>query len=214
MPENTWEIVTAAGALGTAAFGIVEGLKRLAWIGEAGFPTILRILGRIVDTLAVAYGPDVEALLRAQYRGEPKELARVIRQGARIGLTAENASQVAQALGLIDAPTLAEAAEALNAGGDLRPELRNVLGRFELAVDARIDAALTLAQNEYASAARLTASVISVGIALVVGWRMDPTGAQLPMAAVVGFLAVPLAPVAKDLVTALKSASQALKARQ
>jgi hypothetical protein len=214
MPENTWEIVMAAGALGTAAFGIVEGLKRSAWIGEAGFPTILRILGRIVDTLAVAYGPDVEALLRAQYRGEPRELARVIRQGARIGLTPQNALPVAQAFGLVDPHTLAEAAEALNAGDDLRPELRNVLGRFELAVDARIDAALTLAQNEYAMAARLAASAISVGIALVVGWRMDPTGAQLPVAAIVGFLAVPLAPVAKDLVSALKSASQALRARQ
>ena len=76
MSEHFMTIVTATGALGVAAFGVAEGLKRIPWIGEAGFSTIRRILGRNIfdDMLTVAYGTDVEKLMRALYRGEQGEL--------------------------------------------------------------------------------------------------------------------------------------------
>ena len=116
---------------------------------------------------------------------------------------------MANAVGFNNEDLLKDLVSKLNAGEELSPEERNVLGRFELAVDVRIDAAITLAQNKYADSMRLTAAVIAVGVALVVGYKMS----MLPVAAVVGFLAVPLAPVAKDVVTALRSASEALRAR-
>lgn len=62
------EMVLAAGALGTAAFGIVEGLK---WtrLGELGFSKIEETLGSaLMPALKVAYGPQYVSLLRAQYR--------------------------------------------------------------------------------------------------------------------------------------------------
>lgn len=206
--ENIGTMILATGALGTAAFGIVESLK---WtrLGEAGFGAILKVLGLIMETLKIAYGPDYENLLRAQYRGEQRELVRVIRQGVRIGLTEENASQVAKFLGMVDADKLKEAARLVREGGELPAELRNVLGRFELAVDARIDAALTLAQNYYVGAVRVVASIVALIIALAVGIYQG----FIFQALLVGGAAVPLAPVAKDLVTALQSASKAIRTK-
>ena len=84
--ENIGTIVLATGALGTAAFGIVEAFK---WtrLGYAGFSQIKKNLGPIWDTLRDAYGRDYEQVLRGQYRGNQQELVRTIRQGVRIGLT-------------------------------------------------------------------------------------------------------------------------------
>lgn len=207
--DDIGTIVLATGALGTAAFGIVEALKVFRWLGEAGFGSILKVLGPIMDTLRVAYGADADRLLRAQYRGDCKELARVMRQGVRIGLTEKNAVEVATFLGMVDTEKLREAARAVESGAELSVELRNVLGRFELAVDARIDAALTLALDHYAGAVRFAASGVAIAIALIVGVRLG----RMFEAALVGVAAVPLAPVAKDIVTAIRAAANALRAR-
>ena len=87
--------------------------------------------------------------------------------------------------------------------------LRNVLGRFELAVDTRVDAALTLAQSHYVGATRITASVFALLIALAVGIYLG--GDYIFQAILVGIAAVPLAPIAKDLAAALQSASKAIR---
>jgi hypothetical protein len=213
MWDHLGDLVLAAGALGTAAFGIVEGLKRWRFLGEAGFAVIIRVLGPIVDTLKAAYGPDVETLLRAQYRGSQDEFARILRQGARIGLTRDNAAAVAATLAIVDAGLLQQAAAAVDAGQELPANLRNVLGRYELAVDARIDAALTLAQAHYAAAARIGASMVAIVIALTVGFFYTTEPRERGLALLVGLAAVPLAPIAKDVVSALKATVDALRAR-
>jgi len=169
MWENLSTIVLATGALGTAAFGIVEGLKRWNFIGEAGFSVMRTLLDPIFVTLKSAYGDDVETLLRAQYRGEPAELTRVVRQGARLGLRPDNAERVARALGMINPQKLTAAAVAIEAGDELPADLRNVVGRFELAVDARVQAACTLASDHYETTAKIAASVVAIIIAIVVG---------------------------------------------
>jgi hypothetical protein len=208
--ENIGTIILATGALGTAAFGIVEALK---WtrLGEAGFTAILRVLGPIIEVIAKAYGPDYEILLRAHYRGDPRELTRVIRQGARVGLSAENALIAANFLGIIDGDKLADAARQVSEGRELSTELRNILGRFELAVDTRVDAALTLAQSHYVGTTRVTASIFAIVIAVAVGIYLGNDYIFTGM--LVGIAAVPLAPIAKDLVTALQSASKAISSK-
>jgi hypothetical protein len=208
--ENIGTIIIATGALGTAAFGIVEALK---WtrLGEAGFTTILKMLGPVIETLHVAYGPDFKNLLRAQYRGNQRELIRLIRQGVRIGLTPGNAVPIAGFLGIVDAKKLGEAAEQVRKGTELESQLRNTLGRFELAVDARIDAALSLAQTKYVGTTRVVASLVALFIALAVGFHLG--SGYVFQALLVGVAAVPLAPIAKDLVTALQSASKAIRVK-
>ena len=55
-------MVLAAGALGTAAFGIVDGLKATA-IGAAGFARLSAMLGPLKTALAKAYGNEFLKLL-------------------------------------------------------------------------------------------------------------------------------------------------------
>ena len=207
------DFMAASGALGVAAFGIADGLKRWAWVGEAGYSEISTKLGRIFDTLEVAYGKDAEKLMRALYRGNQDELARVMRQGVRIGLTATNATVVTQTL-CVHVPELEAIATKLREGAELTEVERNILGRFELAVDARIDAALTLARDRYINTVRCVAAALAVVVGIVVALIVEPLGWKpAGRGLLVGLIAVPLAPVAKDVVRAVKAGAEALRAR-
>lgn len=210
MIDNLAATILAAGALGTAAFGIVEGLKRWSVIGDAGFGTIVHILGPIIGALREAYGPDTETLLRAQYRGDSQELARLIRQGVRLGLSVNNADKLASYLGVVGGAELRDAAAAAVAGTELTSEQRNIIGRFEVAVDARIAAATTLARAQYSGTMKIAASIVAIALALVIGWRLN---VDLLHALVVGLAAVPLAPIAKDVAAGLRAATQAMGRR-
>lgn len=228
LTEHLGVIVLATGALGTAAFGIVETLKTSKYIGEAGFQKIRDGLGRqIWESLAGAYGKDFEVLLRAQYRGDRNELAAVLRRGVRIGLSPENAVPIARFLGWSDPDSLTraakEAAKPLDDEEKMDDDAHRALGRFELAIDARIDAAMAVAKSEYVARARIVASVFAVALALVAGIalafesdraiRWDDYGLFFG-AVVVGLAAIPLAPIAKDVASALQSASVALRRRR
>jgi hypothetical protein len=202
-------IVLAAGALGTAAFGIVEGFKWTS-LGEAGFGKLLDLLGALREPLRVSYGPQFEALLRGEYRGDRQDFIRVLRQGARVGLTPENAPAIAAQLGSVSPNELVDAATAVQQGRELTAAQRNIIGRFELAADTRVDAALTMALSQYAGANRITASLVAIIVAVVVGIYLE---ANMVLAVVVGIAAIPLAPIAKDVASAIQAATQALRAK-
>ncbi len=209
------EFVLAAGALGTAAFGIVEAFK---WtpLGLAGFGQITKTLGRLMETLEEAYGADYLHLLKSQYRtGRAKgDLRRTIRQGVRVGLNADNAARMAAFVGVTDKESLKAGTAILKSGDELKNEVRNAIGRFELAVDTRIDAALSLAQSDYVGTMRIAASTVAIVLALVAAYYLDADkfDIQWVKAFIVGIVAVPLAPIAKDVATALRSAGKAVKA--
>lgn len=207
--ENLGTIVLAVGALGTASFGIVEGLK---WtiVGLSGFRQIRRLLGEpVMEALQVAYGPEYMSLLKAQYRANRTsgELPRSLRQGARIGLTPNTAEALADRMGVVTKTELKAVAAALQKGKNLTDSQRNVLGRYELALDARIDAALALANDKYIGYMRVFASFVAIGIALVV---RHTTGGEWLTAVIVGVAAVPIAPIAKDVASAIQSAAKAM----
>ena len=227
MPDNLLldsflRIATAAGALGVAAFGVTEGLKRWRLVGEAGFSAIRSTLGEaIFSTLENAYGSDTEDLLRALYKSEEGELRRVIRQGVRIGATSDDACCLARTVGMDKAELL----KALNAPKPTQDQL-DVIGRFELAVDARIDAAMALAKDRYVLSTRRTAALVAVVVAVLVNALLvaSPNGDQAQdgpngtleqwlLTIIVGLLAVPVAPIAKDLATAVRAAADALRVR-
>ncbi|HLF29438.1 MAG TPA: hypothetical protein VI566_00255 [Xanthomonadales bacterium] len=209
--ENLGTLVVAVGALGTASFGIVEAFK-WAWIGILGFGQIEKQLGApVLGALRLAYGPGYLMFLKAQYRAGRggSELRKTIRQGARVGLTPSTAKSLADYLGVVDPDRLAHVAELVQSGQELTDEQRGLLGRYELALDARIDAALALANERYVGCVRIHASVISIGIALWVGFVQ---GVDLKMALLIGVAAVPVAPIVKDLTSAIQAASNAMKA--
>ena len=244
---NRWGVAIAAvGALGTAAFGIVDGLKLIPWIDLAGFerlfsrrlarearawPTTIRAnLDPLVPALLLAYGGDVMEVLKAQYRsGRAKgDLPRTLRQGVRIGLglmAEADIDAMARALGLPVAAAQA-VARALVATRTYRPPAlaqppavpapppiaeadRAAMAQLETVIDARIDAALVLAEALYVTQTKLIASAVAIAIALVVCRAL---GAPWWLGAAFGVAAVPLAPVAKDVATALQEAVKAMQA--
>ena len=211
--NNLGTTVLAVGALGIAAFGIVEGFKG-AGLGLLGFGQIPRLLGEhVLNALKIAYGDDYLSVLKVQYRTgrSSGDLTRSIRQGARIGLTPSNAKDLAASVGVVDGEELRKVSEAVMAGEELNDEQRGILGRFELALDARIDAATAMANYQYANSMRVAASVVAVVIALIVAIIVE---ANLLLALVVGIAAVPIAPIAKDVATAIQSASAAMSRKK
>lgn len=213
--EQLSVMIMAAGGLGTASFGIVEALK---WsrVGEFGYKKIPQTLGPLMDALKSAYGNDYDKLLRAQYRKDRKEqkiLTRTLRQGIRVGLNKNNVKMIAEFLGHSDTESLLAAVETLgkiaqSEDFDFPEKQRNALGRFELAVDARIDAAVTLAYDSYVGSIRLLASLVSLVIAMLAAFLLDVSYIK---AVIVGIMAVPIAPMANDIVGALQSAAKALQ---
>ncbi len=228
------QLVLATGALGTAAMAIVEMLK---WtrLGTAGYGRIAKMLGQpYVRALEVAYGPDCSSFLQEIYRmGRGSgEFRRTLRQGLRIGFTPDTAAAMAETVGVVASADLQGVARALAAGqasgddmqevgadaayaseasddtaGELTDRQRGILGRFELAVDARIDAALALAEADYVAAAQATAAAVSIVLAVATSMNMDVAWWR---GLLVGVAAVPLAPIAKDVTKGLRAASQAL----
>jgi hypothetical protein len=205
-------VIAAAGALGTASFGIVEGLKWTA-LGTAGFGSIGKYLGHdLVGCLRTAYGPDFERLLRAQYRQDSQSqsvIGKSLRQGVRIGLTSAHAEAVARFLGTVAPGALKQAVETVEAARPLGDADRAAIGRFELAADARIASALSRAQDVYLGWVRGSASACAIVLGVVAALL---SGSDVSDGLIVGVVAVPLAPIANDVVAALQAATKAMRA--
>lgn len=226
------EMVLATGALGTAAFGVVDGLKAFKWIGSAGFKHIQKTMGaNTYQSLRNTYGPGFVELLEAQYMENRTqgELIRTLRQGVRIGLNENNAPALASEVGVIGGEDLKAIATNISSGDGLSDNQKNMLSRFELAVDARVDAAIALADKSYKSSMRGLAMLAAIGFAQIGAFSMkkfeitDIVSATdkglfdwqtFLLALVVGLAAVPLAPIAKDVAKALESAAKATRRRK
>ncbi len=186
-------------------------------------------LDPLLPVLRVAYGTDVMELLEAQYRSGRGhgDLPRTLRQGVRIGfmmmtpdevvatatrlgVAHEVASLAAEALLWSRAQRPAAAGEAADTAGAkaIGEEHRAALARLETTIDARIDAALALGETAYVTQTKVLATIVALSIAVGVGLSL---GQGLAVSFVVGIAAVPLAPVAKDLATALQEAVKALR---
>lgn len=242
MLEQLAVIVLAVGGLGTAAMGVVEGLKISTIAGrkptrQLGFDEIEDRMKVFSKVFRAAYGPDPWEVLCAQYCGSREGVATALRQGVRVGLTKSNAPDVAETLGWDKAggKALAKAAEAARTplgvdedalSAPKRKDLENArltLGQYELAMDARIDAAMAMANSRYSSGVRMRALYVSVAIALFVAVALlisdDNSGSfstivrYIVGGIVVGLAAVPMAPVAKDVTAAIQHAATALRKR-
>jgi len=212
----------------------LAGFERLfSSRGTAGgrrWPTAQKAaLDPLLPALEFAYGTDAMELLKAQYRsGRTKsDLPRSLRQGVRIGFgVMASDGIIAAGIGLgINKEIATHAADALIVGRQQRPpaageqekmpspspvsdEQRAALARLETAIDGRIDAALMLADTQYITQTKLIATFVALVIAFFVGLSLE----QDPLICfVVGIAAVPLAPVAKDIATALQEAVKAFK---
>lgn len=223
-PLNLTEIsdqIIAVGALGTAAYGLVDASKAFrGGVSNGGFRFIRNALTPFAPALREALGNDPECDWRAVMRshwisGRPKEEQKAIAVSLiQLGLTPANAPELAPA-GQVSPEALGEVVAALERGSELTPEQLNCLGRFKATIEARIDAAYDRADQVYRNSARMAAGVVAVVLAVAAAYLLygAATLADFGNAILIGLVAVPLAPIAKDVASALATAANALGRR-
>jgi len=211
--------IAAIGALGTAAFGLVDALKTLpnGGISNSGYVFIERgvkvffhgqmrktatgDLKHLFDTL---HGNWINGTALADQKAIAKSLI-------KLRLNELTAHAFAKATS-VDPEILKTVGEKMSTGTKLELPETNVLGRFDLALTAIIDDAYQHADQRYRNASKLAAMVISTIRATVGGlaiYTMSPASylgsTEMWRAFLAGLLATPLAPISKVLASALSA---------
>jgi hypothetical protein len=223
---STTAAIAAAGGLGTAAFGLVDATKAFGGgVSNCGFGHVRTALAPFSAALA-STSSDWMVTIRANWiNGVPKDDQKAAAKALiRLGLSAGNARAMAVP-GHVDPDRLDAIIKAVEAGAPLTSQDADVLGRFNAAIDAAMDAGFELGDQQYRNSCRLVGGVFAVALALWAGYLIDRAGlSTLPdhagylfsstfwAALFVGIVAVPLAPVAKDLASALQTAANAVQA--
>ncbi|MFZ0268137.1 hypothetical protein [Caulobacter sp.] len=214
--DDVIALIAATGGLGLAAMALVDALKAVpgGGVSRIGFGHIRKVLRLFDKVLARAAGDQWEAVVMAHWingRDRDDQIG-VIRSLLRLGLNADTADQLAS-IGNVDSAALAKAAGKLTSGAALSEAEINLIGRVEAAVGARLDAAFDLAEQSYRNNARVLSGLVAVILAVTTGALLSTPvkSIDLRLAALIGLLAVPIAPIAKDLVGALTASARAIR---
>jgi hypothetical protein len=206
--------IAAAGALGTAAYGLVDASK-VAWGGMSnpGFgyirDAVQSLIGKATPTGTVFGLNAIIATLKANWlNGVAKADQKAKAKGlVRLMLTPDTAEAMAAATG-VDPAHLRIAAQRVRDDEDLTPQDIKVLGAFDVVVSATLDLGYERGDQLYRNAAKVAAAICA--IVLAAAGSHVVYGEIRPLAIFVGIVATPLAPIAKDLSTSLNAAVKAV----
>jgi hypothetical protein len=211
--SNLVQLTAAVGALGTTAMGLVDTTKLFGGgPSNFGFGYIESALAPFLDALASSSAPfGKNAILRKLkadwLNGVAKEDQKVKAKSLiHLGLSQINATALAN-VAAVDPGTLQLAMQKTASGQAAAPEETNVLGQFDAVLTAVLDTAYERGDQKYRNAAKFLAMVTSVvlaGIGGVIVFGHDKW--DVAFCLVAGLVATPLAPVAKDLASALQAA--------
>lgn len=219
--------ITAVAALGTAAYGLVDVSKVFAGgISNAGFGDVKKSL-KLFDASLSSLGNAPYQTLRANWlNGVPKADQKAAAKALiRLCLTPANAPALAKAVG-IDTADLKAVAVKVDKGSQLTADDINILGRFDALVSAILDAGYERGDQQYKTAAKSLACIIAIVLSVAAGSMFYAASSGQTMVAeilpayiaskdflislLVGAVATPLAPIAKDISTSLATAVSAL----
>lgn len=227
--SNIVNFLAAAGALGTAAFGLVDAFKAFGGgVSNAGFGYVRKAVAPLIGSGGQS-GPrplgkaDILATLRANWlngvaKADQKATAKSL---IRLCLTPDDAPRLAEAVG-IDAVALKTCAEHIRNGDTLTPQDFNILGRFDAIVSAILDEGYERADQQYRNSSKFVAALVAIvlatiGGAIIFSSRTPPqalvdyfTSPLLLICILVGAISTPLAPIAKDLSSSLAAAVKAV----
>jgi hypothetical protein len=203
-------LIAAVGALGTAAFALVDGSKAFGGgVSNCGFGQIEAVVTRIYPVptapkVAPVSQKDILQTLKANWLNgtalaDQKAIAKSL---IKLGLDDTTADYMAAVTG-VDPGILKAVATDFKKGTTPTPEQSAVYGRFDLILTAMLDQGYQRADQIYRNKAKLFSMVASVILAIVGVWVTGGAGWMLAEAAVLGLLATPLAPISKDLSSAL-----------
>jgi hypothetical protein len=217
--------VTAVAALGTAASGLTDATKVFnGGISNAGFGRIEAALTPFQSALQTASADWRRVIWASWVNGVAKEDQKAQAKSLiRLGLSADNADALAAA-GRVDAAAFRTTLTAVQTGAALTAEQVSLLARFNGAIDAAMDGGFEEADQKYRNWSKLVSGLVAVALAVWGGGLIDANltdhaktfGQYLFTpdfwrAVLVGVIAVPLAPVAKDLTSAVQAAVTAMK---
>jgi hypothetical protein len=229
---NISKFMAAAGALGTAAYGLIDSSKAIAGgMSNPGFGYIRKEVERIIGSAEKSGGAeglankDILATLRANWlngvaKSDQKAAAKSL---IRMRITPENADQLARATG-VDATALKEVAQHIRNGDQLTDKDINLIGRLDTVVSALVDEGYERADQFYRNSAKFAATFVAIALAaaggLLIFHNSNPLlpcyryfrSSDFLVAVLIGAISTPLAPVAKDLSTALSTAVKAVGA--
>lgn len=186
-------LISAVGALGFAAMGMVEAIgkallvfdvpwakrtQRVFGLPYAGYGPVKRLIARVGPALEVSYGKNYAAILIGQYKAGrgAGQAPDTIRQGVRLGLpylSATKAESVVSAVWGISSDLTHDFARSVTARGtDGAPAAlpadtaQSLAARFATALDTSVQAAFDSAEQDYQAWARFWAGVAAVGLSL------------------------------------------------
>lgn len=206
--------VLAIGGLGTAAAGLVDTTKA-AWggVSRVGFGYIKKTMATLIPKATRAGTPPALSLesvygtLRANWMNgmgmaDQKSAAKAL---IKLNLTTATAGQMAAATG-VDVKILTSVAEKLIAGNNeaLTTQESNEFGRFDVLVSAMLDLAYQRGDQLYRNVCKLVAMGFAVLLGMA-GMNSVFGAGHCGKGFLVGLLAVPLAPIAKDVASTIQA---------
>lgn len=216
-------MIVAVGALGTAAYGLVDTTKSVfGGVSNAGFVYIQRVIAELFPATDAKQAPPpllgTDALLgqlRASWlNGVPLADQRMIAKTLiKLRLTPENAGAMAQQAG-VDAEVLTSVVRKMSSGEPLKQPETDAFGRFDLILTTALDQAYQRADQRYRNWCKALAIPLSVILAMIAAWALhdkDIPGLYTK-ALLAGLLATPLAPIAKDVSSAVQAGAKAVQA--
>jgi hypothetical protein len=216
------QIIAAIGGLGTAAFGLVEAAKpAFGFINHIGWKHIQEtVAGLTPDQTGVSVQPTppnalprkniLETVEANWVNGTDLASQKAIAKSLiKLQLSAGNAAALATKTN-VDGAVLTSVATKTASGTSLAQAESDVFSRFDVILTAMLDEAYQVSDQLFRNGIRMLAAIVAVLLALAGGWAVEGSSFWNPrdiaLALLVGLLATPLAPIAKDLSTALATA--------
>ena len=221
--QNLPDIITAIGGLGTAAFGLVDSTKPF-WggVNRVGFNRIksaVRALTPGASSAGLTQAKIVATLKANWYNGKDLASQKAIAKSLiKQNLNTGNSDDLAKATG-VNSVVLKAVAGKVASGKALEQDETDVYSRLDFILTALLDEVYQDSDQAYTNWTRIWAAFFAVVLAFVGGWVLKNVALadywntdDMWIALVAGLLATPLAPIAKDLSSALATAVNTMQA--
>ena len=219
------QVITAIGGLGAAAFGLVDAAKTVPLFGGINRIGLKHIKDRVTELTPDQTGAGLphkplnalprrhilETIEANWVNGTDIASQKAIAKSLiKLHLSEGNAAVLATRTN-VDLAVLESVATKTIAGTPLLPTESDVFSRFDLILTALLDEAYQVSDQVYRNGTRALAAGVAVALAVFGGWALVGTPhffwhREMADAFLVGLLATPLAPIAKDLSSALATA--------
>jgi len=220
--------IVAVGALGTAAFGLVDSFKVLpgGGISKCGFKHIREAIEKLTPSVDALNGTELSRenilkTLQSQWINgvDKSNQISIAKSLIKLRLTPDTAPALAAAIG-VEAEILKSVAMKIQKGtaaasnppdpNGLTTQESDIYGRFDLLLNTFLDQAYQRADQRYRNVAKVAAIPVALGLALVAAAFINWTKYWAP-AVLIGLVSTPIAPIAKDISTAITTAAQAIQ---